>query len=70
LARRTLAVLGKTPLECFQDARVRHAVHLLQTTRESVDRIAEMVGYADAQPLRLLLRKRLGRSALQIRRLA
>ncbi len=70
LARRTRAILGKTPLECFQDARIRHAVHLLQTTGESVDRIAEMVGYVDAQPLRLLLRKRLGRSALQIRRLA
>jgi transcriptional regulator GlxA family with amidase domain len=69
LARRLRAVLGKSPLSYFQDLRVERAVHLLQTTSESVERIAIEVGYSDAVTLRNLLRRRLGRSASQLRRL-
>jgi transcriptional regulator GlxA family with amidase domain len=69
LARRLRAVLGKSPLSYFQDLRVERAVHLLQTTGESVERIASEVGYSDAATLRNLLRRRLGRSASQLRRL-
>lgn len=69
LARRLRAVLGKSPLSYFQDLRVERAVHLLQTTGESVERIAIEVGYSDAVTLRNLLRRRLGRSASQLRRL-
>jgi transcriptional regulator GlxA family with amidase domain len=69
LARRLRAVLGKSPLSYFQDLRVERAVHLLQTTGESVERIASEVGYSDAVTLRNLLRRRLGRSASQLRRL-
>jgi transcriptional regulator GlxA family with amidase domain len=69
LARRLHAVLGKSPLSYFQDLRVERAVHLLQTTGESVERIAIEVGYSDAVTLRNLLRRRLGRSASQLRRL-
>jgi transcriptional regulator GlxA family with amidase domain len=68
LARRLHAVVGKTPLSYFQDLRVERAVHLLQTTSESVERIASDVGYSDAVTLRNLLRRRLGRSASQLRR--
>jgi transcriptional regulator GlxA family with amidase domain len=69
LARRLRAVLGKSPLSYFQDLRVERAVHLLQMTGESVERIATEVGYSDAVTLRTLLRRRLGRSASQLRRL-
>jgi transcriptional regulator GlxA family with amidase domain len=69
LARRLRAVLGKSPLSYFQDLRVECAVHLLQTTGESVERIASKVGYSDAVTLRNLLRRRLGRRASQLRRL-
>jgi transcriptional regulator GlxA family with amidase domain len=69
LARRLRAVLGKSPLSYFQDLRVERAVHLLQTTGESVERIATEVGYSDAVTLRNLLRRQLGRSASQLRRL-
>jgi transcriptional regulator GlxA family with amidase domain len=69
LARRLRAVLGKSPLSYFQDLRVERAVHLLQTSGESVEQIAIEVGYSDAVTLRNLLRRRLGRSASQLRRL-
>jgi transcriptional regulator GlxA family with amidase domain len=69
LARRLRAVLGKSPMSYFQGLRVERAVHLLQTTDESVERIAIEVGYSDAVTLRNLLRRRLGRSASQLRRL-
>jgi transcriptional regulator GlxA family with amidase domain len=69
LARRLRSVLGKSPLSYFQDLRVERAVHLLQTTGQSVERIAAEVGYSDAVTLRNLLRRRLGRSASQLRSL-
>jgi transcriptional regulator GlxA family with amidase domain len=69
LARRLRAVLGKSPMSYFQGLRVERAVHLLQTTDQSVERIAIEVGYSDAVTLRNLLRRQLGRSASQLRRL-
>jgi transcriptional regulator GlxA family with amidase domain len=67
LARRMAAVLGKTPLEYFQDLRIERAVHRLETTEASVDQIAAEVGYAEGVTLRALLRKRLGRGVREIR---
>ena len=69
LARRMQSVLGKSPLEYFQDLRVEHAVHLLETSQASVDQIAAEVGYAEGATLRALLRRRLGRGVREIRRL-
>jgi len=68
LARRMQAVLGKSPLDHFQDLRIEHAVHLLKTSQASVDQIASEVGYAEGVTLRLLLRRRLGRGVREIRR--
>jgi len=68
LARRMHAVLGKSPLSYFQSLRVERAVHLLKTGNESVDQIAERVGYADGVTLRTLLRRRLGYGIKEIRR--
>lgn len=67
LARRMQDVLGKTPLSYFQDLRVERAVHLLETSKASVDQIASMVGYAEGVTLRNLLRRRLGRGVRELR---
>ena len=67
LGRRIQAVLGKSPLEYFQDLRVERAVHLLQTSTESVDQIASLVGYTDGTTLRSLLRRKLGKGVRELR---
>lgn len=67
LGRKIQAVLGKSPLEYFQDLRVERAVHLLQTSTESVDQIAALVGYSDGTTLRSLLRKKLGKGVRELR---
>ena len=67
LARRLRHTLGKSPLGFFQDLRVEQAVHLLQTGHDSIDRVAEQVGYADGATLRALLRRKLGRSVRDLR---
>ena len=69
LARRMQSVLGKSPLEYFQDLRIERAVHMLETSQASVDQIAAEVGYAEGATLRVLLRRRLGRGVREIRRL-
>jgi transcriptional regulator GlxA family with amidase domain len=67
LARRMQSVLGKSPLDYFQDLRVERAVHLLKTGKASVDQIAAQVGYADGVTLRALLRRRLGQGVRDVR---
>ena len=67
LARRLRSVLGKSPLSYFQDLRVERAVHLLQTSNSSVDRIAAEIGYSDGVTLRTLLRRKLGRGVRELR---
>jgi transcriptional regulator GlxA family with amidase domain len=69
LARRMQNVLGKSPLDYFQDLRIERAVNLLETGEASVDQIAAEVGYAEGTTLRVLLRKKLGRGVREIRRL-
>jgi transcriptional regulator GlxA family with amidase domain len=67
LTRRLQAVLGKTPIEYIQDLRIERAVHLLKTSKLTVDRIAEQVGYADGHTLRTLLRRRIGKGVRELR---
>jgi len=43
----------------FQGLRVERAVHLLKTSKASVEEIAAKVGYKDGGTLRPLLRRRL-----------
>jgi transcriptional regulator GlxA family with amidase domain len=69
LARRLKVTLDKSPLGYVQELRVERALHLLQTTAESVDSIAEQVGYEDGLTLRNLLRRRTGRGVRELRRL-
>jgi len=68
LARRTQTVLGKSPLSYFQSLRVERAVHLLKTSRASVDEVAARVGYEDGATLRTLLRNRLAVGIKEIRK--
>jgi transcriptional regulator GlxA family with amidase domain len=68
LTRRLQTVLGKSPISYFQSLRVERAVHLLKTSKASVDEIAAKVGYQDGGTLRLLLRRRLNRGVKEIRR--
>jgi transcriptional regulator GlxA family with amidase domain len=67
LSRRLQTVLGKSPLAYFQDLRVERAVHLLQTSKASVDQVAAQVGYADGVTLRTLLRRKLGHGVRELR---
>lgn len=62
LARRVHAALGMTPNELVQRIRVSHAAHLLDTTRASVEEVAERVGYADAAAFRRVYRRYAGQS--------
>ena len=68
LTRRLHSVLGKSPMSYFQSLRVERAVHLLKTSKASVDDIAEKVGYMNGGTLRLLLRRRLNAGVKEIRR--
>jgi transcriptional regulator GlxA family with amidase domain len=67
LTRRLNEVLGKTPVEYIQDLRIERAVHLLKTSKLTIDRIAEQVGYADGVTLRTLLRRRIGKGVRELR---
>lgn len=60
LSRRVRAALGMTPLALVQRVRMQHAAHLLESTRASVESVAERVGYADAAAFRRVFRKVLG----------
>lgn len=62
LARRIRADLGVSPHELVQRVRVSHAAHLLDTTRASVEEVAERVGYADAAAFRRVFRRLTGES--------
>lgn len=67
LQRRIEAVLGKSPMSYFQDLRVEHALHLVQTSQIDIEAIASQVGYADCATLRTLSRRRLGRGVRELR---
>jgi transcriptional regulator GlxA family with amidase domain len=70
LERRLRAVLGKSPLSFVQDLRVEQAVHRLHTTSQSIEEIADAVGYRDGVTLRTLLRKKTGRGIRELRLVA
>ncbi|MET0795103.1 MAG: helix-turn-helix domain-containing protein [Polyangiaceae bacterium] len=67
LERRLQAVLGKSPLSFVQDLRVEQAIHRLHTTGQSIEEIADAVGYQDGVTLRTLLRKKTGRGIRELR---
>ncbi len=68
LARRLDAAVGLTPLQFVQRLRVEVAVHVLETTRLSLQEVATRVGYADPGALRRLIRRETGASPRELRR--
>ena len=68
LARRLDAALGLSPIGFVQRLRVETAIHLLETSRLSLDEISARVGYADANTLRRLVRRDTGLSPRDVRR--
>jgi AraC family transcriptional regulator, transcriptional activator FtrA len=61
-ARRFVAVTGTTPLQWLLRQRVLHAQRLLETTDESVDRVAERCGFGTAAGLRAHFQRHVGTS--------
>ena len=60
LARTLERGMGTTPQRFAQRIRIARAVHLLATTRRSVDDVAAAVGYADAAAFRRIFRRETG----------
>ncbi|MGH8076586.1 MAG: GlxA family transcriptional regulator [Lysobacter sp.] len=67
LARRIRAATGRSPLMLVQSVRVAKARGLLESSRYSVEQVAERVGYSDATALRRLIRKTMGATPRQLR---
>jgi transcriptional regulator GlxA family with amidase domain len=68
LERRLRAVLGRSPLAYVRDLRVERALHSLKTSDDTLQTIANAVGYEDAVTLRMLLREKTGRGVRELRR--
>lgn len=67
LSRRVRAATGKSPLTLIQTVRLSRARMLIETSRMTIEQIAEQVGYEDATALRRLMRKRAGTTPGQFR---
>lgn len=57
LARHVKAATGHSTLALFQSVRLNRARALIESSRLSIDQVAERVGYGDATALRRLMRK-------------
>jgi len=62
LNRRLALATGLSPMRFAQKIRVDAALHLLQTTRLSLEIVAERVGFEDSSALYRLIRRHTGRS--------
>ncbi|MBX3619808.1 MAG: helix-turn-helix domain-containing protein [Rhizobacter sp.] len=67
LARRVRARTGQSTLALVQSVRLNRARWLLETSRLSVEQVAEQVGYGDATALWRLMRRVAGASPRQFR---
>jgi transcriptional regulator GlxA family with amidase domain len=62
LARRTGNAVGLSPLQLVQRVRLERSLHLLRTTRMSLEEVAAAVGLADPATLHRLVKRHTGRS--------
>lgn len=58
---------GTTPIQYLTNIRLQKAIELLQHTRYTVDEIAQLVGYKNANYLNKITRKLTGKSPGEIR---
>jgi transcriptional regulator GlxA family with amidase domain len=65
--RRFRATTGYTPIDYVQSLRVEEAKHMLETTKELIDDIAEQVGYEDSGSFRRLFKRQVGISPNEYR---
>lgn len=68
LLRRFRNVLGLTPVQYLQALRLERARELLESSRDSVDRITQRVGYEDVSSFRRLFKQATGISPAEYRR--
>lgn len=57
LSRHVQSATGRSTLDLVQGVRLRRARMLLETSRFTIDQIAEQIGYADATAFRRMMRK-------------
>ncbi|WP_443693392.1 GlxA family transcriptional regulator [Pseudomonas protegens] len=67
LGRQIRKVTGHSSLRLIQNVQLNRARALLQSSKYSVERVAEQVGYQDATALRRLMRKLLNTTPRQLR---
>jgi transcriptional regulator GlxA family with amidase domain len=57
LSRHVREATGKSTMALVQSVRLNRARMLIESSRMTIDRVAEQVGYEDATALRRLMRK-------------
>lgn len=67
LARHVRAATGQSPMRLVQSVRLNRARLLIETSRLSIEQVAEQVGYQDATALRRLMRKSAGAAPSRFR---
>ncbi len=67
LSRHVHKATGKTTVALIQSVRLRHARHLLESSRLTVEQVALAVGYQDATSLRKAMRLRIGANPSRFR---
>lgn len=68
LARRFTRATGMSPMEYVQTLRLEEAKHLLETSEEPIEAVANLVGYEDTSFFGRLFRRKVGLTAAQYRR--
>jgi len=68
LSRRVRDATGKSTMALVQSVRLNRARMLIESSRLTIDRVAEQVGYEDATALRRLMRKAAGASPSRYRK--
>lgn len=67
LSRHVRALTGRSTLSLVHGVKLRRARQLIESSRLSVEQVAEALGYGDATALRRLMKRKLGASPRQFR---